>query len=112
MAPTGTAGFATAPNDVNAGGPTNPVASIRQAVTLAASALGARNHIRVLSGNYTDFGATPISLVNNVTIDGDYQIVAGEWVKNSSLVTNIAINFAAEFSATTGSNDIEHGIGF
>ncbi|MBK9459355.1 MAG: DUF1565 domain-containing protein [Sphingobacteriales bacterium] len=59
-------------NDANAGGPTNPVATIQQAITLANSSGGARMHIRVLGGTYNV--NVPVNLANNVFIEGDYAL--------------------------------------
>jgi hypothetical protein len=51
----------------------------------------ARNVMLMQAGDYGVYNAT-ITIPSNLTIDGDYEVVGGDWRKNSALATNIHIN--------------------
>jgi hypothetical protein len=80
----------TTGSDINPGGPSNPVASLQIAIALANGSGGVRNHIKMLGGNYAI--ASPINLASNITIEGDYILVAGEWVKSTAIAAIVNLN--------------------
>jgi hypothetical protein len=96
-------------NDANIGSPVAPVASIEQALSIAGNSGGGRYHIRVLEGNYaTD---QVLTLQNNMIIEGGYRLDGADWRKNSAAISSITMS-GFESSAQTGSNNIEHRMGF
>lgn len=67
-----------------------------------------RNYIRMLGGNYP----TPnkISMIDDVVIEGGYQISGADWVLNTNAPTNINITSSLE-TAQVGGVTVGHHIG-
>lgn len=60
-----------------------------------------KKHVRLLAGTYTVNSKLQIGC-NDLTIDGDWQIVGTEGYKNSSLVTTVNINSSLETASYDG----------
>ncbi|MFT7611825.1 MAG: gliding motility-associated-like protein [Parvicellaceae bacterium] len=84
-------GLGTAPGTI--GSPT----TLANALTLVTAT---RHDIKMLAGTYTY--AQSFTIPSNTVLDGRYTVVAGEWVKNSSLTTVLNIAAAFETAASVG----------
>ncbi|WMX15617.1 gliding motility-associated C-terminal domain-containing protein [Aureispira sp. CCB-E] len=82
-------GLSTAPGTI--GSPTD----LETALTMVTPT---KHNIKVLNGIYS-FSNT-LNIPTSAVLDGGYEIVAGEWVKNSSLLTRLDIN--APFTTSAG----------
>jgi hypothetical protein len=67
-----------------------------------------RNYIRMLGGSYPF--TSKIVLPSNVTIEGGYQIVGGDWVLSSTVLTSLNINPPVETAVVAGTT-VGHHIG-
>lgn len=67
-----------------------------------------RKHIKMLGGNYTL--SNKVILVNNVIIEGGYQVNGNDWVLSSNATTTLEINPSLEFALVSGIN-VGHHIG-
>lgn len=83
--------------------------TIQQAVMLANSSAGARPYIKVLAGTYNNIPKLLITL-DSLLIDGDYEVINGEWRKNSKLSTTINLDPVLENLAYNGGSGIQVGV--
>ncbi|MDD3876259.1 MAG: gliding motility-associated C-terminal domain-containing protein [Bacteroidales bacterium] len=95
-------------NPTGVGTESDPV-QIQQALFLANSSGGTRNHIKVLAGTYNNVPKLIITS-NDLLIDGDYEIFAGKWRKNSSLTTTVNIDPVVEVLPYNGSSGTSVGV--
>jgi PKD repeat protein len=93
----------TTGSDVNSGTPSNPVATLHQAMQI--SLTENRKLIRIEEGTYNF--TTPVNIVDGVTVEGGYQQIGGNWLKSSNAVSVINFNGVESISA-----EIEHNVGF
>ncbi|MDD4213901.1 MAG: gliding motility-associated C-terminal domain-containing protein [Bacteroidales bacterium] len=74
-------------DDSTGGTPDEPVKTLAYAITMATDS---RNTIRMLGGTYNE--TEVIHLKDDLTIDGGYIIINGNWIKSSAETTTININ--------------------
>jgi gliding motility-associated-like protein len=95
----------TGTDNVFAGGPDNPYRTLAYAI----SELNGRKYVRMAGGTYNE--TEVINMQDDLVIEGGYEFAAGIWTKISNQTTILNMS-GFHASTVTGSNDIEHRVGF